>query len=344
MAYGFKAFNGSNEVLIDSSTKNLFFLSKAKYSRVLSTQSYCGGNIVLVYQASCPPKRVPLPFFSIPYTDRYVSLIKIVNTSGNTWEIYLLVSNTSTSVLPEVYIFIEYDNVLSPSGKYGMIVYQDNDNSEVTFDSRADPLVIKAAIDITPPTSPYTRTDYQMATGAGDHGSNLGYLESPGVMTYNNGTENFYNGKLEPDNTSTYDIASMSITKPIFNYSSIAQAYKKYYLQEDQSYEDAPGGLTFLPRSIWNKTKVLYWNNFATFSRAGIKYSTIGSTVRITVGWTVIVAGQENYGSPRSETWKQLAPNTDSWGTGGASGQFLASQSLNIRATVATVADGSRYD
>lgn len=340
MPFGFQAFNNDSEVLISSSTKNLFFLCKAKYSNVLSTENYCGGNTVLVYLVVSP--QIPLPFFSIPYTDRYVSLIKIVNISGNTWEIHLLVSGTSPPSNPEVYIFIEFDKALSVYGKHGMIVYKDNSNSDITFDSRAKPLAIKAAIDITPPTNPYTRTDYQMATGAGVLGSNLGYLESPGQYAIN-GTANLFNDKLKPDNSSSYNISTISVIKPIFNYSSIAQAYKSYYLRDNwsyTSYADLDFGQWFP-----NYTTQIFWNNFATFSRPGIKFSISGTSLTIILGWTVITAAQYNTAdSGASSTSKTFAPNTSSQGTGGAYGIWTPSQSLNIRATVATIADGSRYD
>ena len=260
--YGFRAKNGNSEVLIDSRAKNLFFLNKANYIGIASSQSYCGGNLVLAYETTSP--KIPIPFFTIPDTSRYVGLIRIVNVRTNTFRIELLVSGSSSSNIPEVYVFIEHDKILSPYGSYGLIVYKEGTSSEVTFDSRLKPLLVKSSIDISPPSSPYTRTDYQMATGAGggfgqeNHFNNLGYLESPSVLPDNLGTENFYNDKLKPDNASSYDIGSMSITKPIFNYSSIAQAYKKYYLQQELSYETAPGGITLLPKSVWNKIKKLH--------------------------------------------------------------------------------------
>lgn len=341
MAYGFKAFNYGNELLIDSSTKNLFFLNKALFINTVSTQSNCGGSIVVAYQITVPTNRVPVPFFTHPYTDRYIGLISINPISTNTWEIRLLISGTSTSTLPEVYIFIEYDNVLAPYGSYGLVIYQDGSNSEVTFDSRCKPLIIKTSIDITPTSSPYTRTDYQMATGNSTNGDNLGYLESPGGSAINNATTIF--NKLVPDNSNSYSVTNISVTKPIFNYSTIAQAYKKYYLRDCVQYDTYSA--IDLPKWFPNHTTIVYWNNFATFSRPGIKYSTSGNNLTIILGWIVVTPGQQNDSSSgREYTTKTFAPNTSYDGVGSVYGKFLNSQSLNIRASTVTIADGSKYD
>lgn len=339
LGYGFLAKNGNAEVLIDSRAKNLFFLNKANYISSISTESYCGGNIVLKYEITSP--KVPIPFFTIPDTSRYVGLIRIVNTRTNIFQIELLVSSNSTNNIPEVYVFIEHDKILSPYGSYGLVVYKQGTSSEVTFDSRLKPLLIKNTTSIAPSASPYTRTDAQMATAASANGSNLGYLESPGGSAINNADTIF--GKLIPDNTRSYNIIDISLTKPIFNYSSIGQAYKKYYLRDSIQYDT----YSDLDVGHWypNHTTIIYWNNFATFSRPGIKYSTIGTNLTITVGWIVVKAAQYNDStSGEAHTTKTFAPNTTYAGIGSSYGSFLESQSLNIRASPITIADASNFE
>ena len=312
MAYGFRAINNNSEVLIDSSTKNLFFLSKATYNRIIATETYAGGSIRIVYRVSCPNLKVPLPFFTIPYSNRYVGTTRITPVSTNLWEIELLVSGTSTSVLPEVYVFIEYDNVLSPLGKYGMIVYQDNTNGEVTFDSRANALVIDNTISVTPTSNPYTRTDDQMCNGnSNDYAGpvqnsgryNFKYLEIGSIADGGTVTAEFPkgtgagtmaalgDGRLVPDNYGTFPSTGScfrnSVVKPIYCYNTAAQIYKQYKAREDLTYSYGSG-----PAILGFKETVDKWGctNYATFSRTGILVILDGSNYKIRLGWTVVQA------------------------------------------------------
>lgn len=308
MAYGFRAINNNSEVLIDSSTKNLFFLSKAIFNRIIATETYAGGSIRIVYRVSCPNLKVPLPFFTIPYSNRYVGTTRITTVSTNLWEIELLVSGTSTSVLPEVYVFIEYDNVLSPLGKYGMIVYQDNTNGEVTFDSRANALVIDNTISVTPTSNPYTRTDDEMC--GGNSGNNAGPVQYSGRYNFkyleigsraDGGTVTaefpagsgagsmnaLIDGRLVPDNYGTFPSTGScfrnSVVKPIYCYNTAAQIYKQYKARED---------LTYNYYNWFGKETVDKWacTNYATFSRTGINLIWDGSNYKLRLGWSVVQA------------------------------------------------------
>ena len=389
LGYGFLAMNGSAKVLIDSRAKNLFFLNKATYNRIVSTEIYAGGSVVLAYRATCPTGRTPVPFFTQPYNDRYVGTISINPVSTNIWEIRLLVSGTSTSILPEVYIFIEHDKILSPLGKYGLVVYKQGTTSEVTFDSRLKPLIIHNTVAVTPPANPYTRTDDEMCSG--NRGAAAGPFQRPDLgvgpcmyleigsiaeggtvsaqFPYGTGAgthQALTDGRLVPDNYSDYPGYPFSailghLGKPIYYYSSAAQAYKQYKARENLRYNYDSG--------YWQET-VEKWacTNYATFSRTGIRLSWDGLSYKIRIGWTVVEAatkgpvvgdsGPED-GFVREELRgrvgiaQRLANTNDLYalvGTDlGASGTYgigtwAPAQSINLQETNVIIADGSKYD
>ena len=252
----------------------------------------------------------------------YVAITKMVPISTNLWEIYLLVSGTTISSTPEVYVFIEFDKILSPYGSYGLIVYKEGSSSDVTFDSRLKPLLIKKSIDVLPTASPYINSD----------GSVLSNL---GAAQYNQGAESLVNGALVPDNSNPYTVTNVSLTKPIFNYSSIAQAYKQYNMFTDASYRAGVGDIDM----NWK----YFYNNYASFSRPGISCSTSGTTATVNLGWIAVTGAQYNPGVYEKRE-RFIGFDSSSRGQATSVGTWKPSTSLNIRYSTLTIADARNYE
>ena len=329
--FGFQALNNNNEVLIDSSAKNLFFLNKATFSTVIASESVMGGFRRLLY--TIVSTKTPMPFFTIPY-GRYVGLTRITNTSGNYWDIELLVSGTSS--YPVVYVFIENDYILSPIGEYGMLVY--NETSGITFDSRLKPLLVKASTTISPTESPFTRSTAQMATYS-DHGYGRGYL-TPDNPSYN------MNTGMVPDNVYSKTISDTIITKPIYFYSSIAQTQRDYFCKENLSYFHCEiDDKVFGTGCIIGKDIIKYIETKTSgFYRSGINGITSGTSIILSAGWIGVGgAGSQPYVYEKDTGYWGSFPETSTSG-GGNEWPYKNETINNIISNSVRIADGSKYD
>lgn len=358
--FGFLAKNNGGEVLIDSSAKNLFFLSKATYSKVSAFNPYAGGSRRLLYTISSP--KTPLPFFS-GLSGKYVAVTRITFVSGSNWEIELLVSGSATATdKPDVYVFIEYDDVLSPYGNWGMRVY--NDTSGITFDSRLNPLIVKTTLTgVSPPSSPYTTPDTSppaatfaqaMSSLSGNHGEFQGKLKAAPSYQVNGG-DGLTDGTLTPDSTSTYTVplTSPGIIKPIFLYSSIPQAAKQYHCYNNESYTvrewlwiPIPYPPFIIPIPNYKDVDVNFNSYYFVFCRAGIRATSTSTSLTVTAGWAAVNAAAD-YTRDDSETSgiAHFVGLSDSNYASSSVGTWpYQNQTINNRGDTVIVADGAMYD
>ena len=91
MSYGFLARNNSGEVLISDVMKNLHLKEKITTPTSISVPyTTFGGLSKFTYQFTC--SSTPVPFFTMPFTDRFYCMTGAKNVSGNTWQVEILSS------------------------------------------------------------------------------------------------------------------------------------------------------------------------------------------------------------------------------------------------------------
>ena len=161
MAYGFSCKNTSGDVIISDEFKNMHFLETltadsndggafdnstgSNLSDVFPNFSGANaanaldGRVILTYTVTTTG--VPLVFIkpNANAYDRWYSLIKQSNV-GNDWEFEVLMSGIAVNNFPELFIFVDANEVPIGSDTYGMIVHRPDGTK--TFDSRAQPLAV----------------------------------------------------------------------------------------------------------------------------------------------------------------------------------------------------------
>jgi hypothetical protein len=307
MSHGFLATNANNQVLVSSDTRNLHFIGKPGVNQVRNTFDTHGGCRIFTYLIN---SAVPVvPFFTMPTSDLY-GITAIRNVGGNTWEIEVLRSGTSTA-LPELYVFAD-PRAVSPSESHGMLVYRDDGTP--SFDSRLRPLAITGGLSVVPPQNPKPVLPFGL-----DPKNCLSSVDDAGAV-------------FAPDQFSTYSTAIPS-SKPMFSYASIAQA------QRDATYSiserECDGG-SFKGNCI-GVERDYYWNStYWAFYRGAIR----GITGGLQAGWVTVAYGCN---------WTYLKESTlIGIGTGGDSGSGGAwpysNETLNLTSSPIIFADASRYD
>ena len=160
MAYGFEAKNDSGNVIINDTIENLHFVGKA--TRGGNNSSYgdfpgyggsndsLDGRVIHYYTITCTG--TPVAFIKPTDYSRWHGIIK-QSVSGTTWSFDVIVSGTSTSNPPEIYCFVNADDVPNTSETHGMIVFK-SDGTTKTFDSRVQPLAITGGANAVAPSDP----------------------------------------------------------------------------------------------------------------------------------------------------------------------------------------------
>ena len=91
MSYGFLARNTSGTILISDVMKNLHLKEKITTPTTISVPyTTFGGLSKFTYQFTC--SSTPVPFFTMPFTDRFYCMTGAKNVSGNTWQVEILSS------------------------------------------------------------------------------------------------------------------------------------------------------------------------------------------------------------------------------------------------------------
>lgn len=270
--FGFLATNGSNQVLISSKTKNLHFLGKATYYSTLQSTNGYGGIRRWTFRITAIG--IPVPFFSMPTTDKY-AIVRMTLVGSNLWEIEILRSGTSDT-MPEVYVFTEVTSEMKPVGSWGMQVL--NETSGISYDSRLKPLIVKGGISVLPPYDPMNALPF-------------GQLAQRSCAT--DGAGAFISDKNT--NTVAYNT---NLTKPIYSYQSISQTMRQV-VRTDQEYNCWPFGYTDIwpfPRFCIGVEEYHYWEStYWAFWRAGISGQQSGAHTSINCGWIAVDYGCHRY-------------------------------------------------
>lgn len=305
MTHGFIATNQNNEVLISSDTRNLHLLGKLTSPTVSNSSSAYGAYVELTYTIDSIV--TPVPFFTMPTSD-YYGIAGIKNTTGNTWEIRVIRSGSSASY-PEVYVFAD-PRAIASTEEYGMQVFRDD--GSVAFDSRRRPLAVTggtAVVHTSNPRSSIPGLSARYCSSGAGHG---GF------------TPNSENGP--------YSSPTMP-TKPMFHYSSLAQAERQasYY-----DYDEECTGISYGGGCIGYGTTDEFWSHYWAFYRGGIRQS--GSNLY--AGWIVVGGGC---------WWSTYSDSDfigiDTGGGGGNGGQSpYSNETINLNSAAVIVGDASRYD
>ena len=86
MSYGFLAKNTSGSILVSDVMKNLHLKEKITDPTSISVPfTFMNGITKFTYQFTC--SSTPVPFFTMPFTDRFYCMTGMKNISGNTWQV-----------------------------------------------------------------------------------------------------------------------------------------------------------------------------------------------------------------------------------------------------------------
>jgi hypothetical protein len=305
MSHGFLALNNNNQILISSDTRNLHLVQKLTNPTVAASSTVYGGYVSLIYQATCSV--TPVPFFTMPTNDFY-GIAGISSPSPGVWNINLIRSGNSETY-PEMYVFAD-PRAVSATDAHGMQVFRDDGTP--AFDSRRNPLAVTGGISVTHPSNPRSSIpglDSRYCSSGSGHGG------------------------FTPDGVSSaFDVSYMP-SKPMFHYSSLAQAERQasYY-----SYDEDCTGFSVYGACLGYETSDEYWSHYWAFYRGGIK----ASGQSIFSGWIVVNGG----------CWWTTYSDSDFFGIdvggGGGNGGVspYSNETINLASTAVIIGDASRYD
>lgn len=160
MSYGFTAVNDNGKVIINDTLENLHFIGKATQTNTSMAYNdfptYSGANDTLdgvtIFTFTITCSGTPVAFIKPTDYDRWHSIVK-QSVSGTTWTFEVLGGGESTSNAPELYVFVNADDIPTPSDTHGLLVYK-ADGTTKTFDSRRQPLAITGGGSAVSPSDP----------------------------------------------------------------------------------------------------------------------------------------------------------------------------------------------
>ena len=316
MAYGFEAKNDSGNVIINDTIENLHFIGKATRGSADSNYgdipSYSGSNdtldgrVVHTYTITC--SGTPVAFIKPTDYDRWHSIIK-QSVSSTTWTFEVMISGTSTSNPPEIYCFVNADDVPSTSDTYGMIVYKSNGSTK-TFDSRRQPLAITGGGTASAPPSDPTNS-------SGTPGTSTGHS-----WNYSSNDHDF---RSSSQYTAHSDSAANTSTT-MFACPSIAQAV---YKRQQHGYKESCGCCGFGCQD--HHSTASWWVMYRQAFR--LRSGNFDS------GWTNYAAGYAFSSSYESGGWFGGGGGSYSTGT-----MPYTAKTINLQSNAYILADSSRYD
>lgn len=318
MAYGFEAKNDSGKVIINDTIENLHFIGKAthdsQYTGYTNFPTYSGandtldGNTICYYTITC--SGTPVPFIKPTDYSRWTGIIK-QSVSGQTWTFHVMCSGASTGNMPQIYCFVNADDIAIPSGEtHGMIVFK-ADGSTKTFDSRRQPLAITGGGNALPPVDPTNSSGLPGVT------NNAAWQSSSLDHDFRSGNQ-----------YTSYSDSNINTSNTMFSCPSIAQAvYSRVingYKSSNIPWYEGGGSQEHWSTAWW---WVMYRSTFRL--RSG----------NFDAGWTCYQAGywySENYES-------------GGWFSGGSGGYTSGNRpydnkTINRQANAYIIADSSRYD
>ena len=317
MAYGFEAKNDSGNIIINDTIENLHFFGKAtrgsSSAGVGDFPSYSGSNDALdgrciwTYTITC--SGTPVAFIKPSDYARWHSIIK-QSVSGTTWTFEVMISGTSTSNPPDVYCFVNADDVPSSSETHGMQVFK-SDGTTKTFDSRKQPLAITGGGNSVSPSDPTN------SSGTPGTTNNASWQASSNDHDFRSSSQ--YTAYSDSNaNTSTTMFACPSIAQAV--YSRVINGYKASNIPWYRG-----GGTQEHWSTAW--WWVMYRSAFRI--RSG----------NFDAGWTNYQAG----------FWYDEHYDSGGWFGGGSGGYSsgnrpYANKTINLQSNAYIIADSSRYD
>ena len=321
MAYGFEAKNDSGNIIINDTIENLHFIGKATRGSADSAYgdipNYSGSNdtldgrVVHTYTITC--SGTPVAFIKPNDYSRWHSVIK-QSVSGTTWTFEVMISGTSTSNPPDVYCFVNADDIPSSSETHGMQVFK-SDGTTKTFDSRKQPLAITGGGTASAPPSDPTNS-------SGTPGTTSGHPWNYATNDHDFRSSNRY---------TEHSNSAANTSDAMFSCPSLAQAcYKRQMHGFHQScicyifgwcacgYQDH-----WSTASWW----VMYRNAFRL--RSG----------KFDAGWTGYAAGYAFSSAYESGGWFGGGGGSYSSGT-----MPYTAKTINLQSNAYILADSSRYD
>jgi hypothetical protein len=319
MAYGFEAKNDSGKVIINDTIENLHFIGKATRGSADSNYGdipgYSGSNdtldgrVVHTYTITC--SGTPVAFIKPADYARWHAVIK-QSVSGTTWTFQVMISGTSTSNPPDVYCFVNADDVPSSSDTHGLLVFK-SDGTTKTFDSRKQPLAITGGGTAVAPSDP--------TNSSGLPGTTTGHS-----WNYSSNDHDFRSSNRF---TAISDSAANTSTT-MFSCPSLAQAV---YKRQQHGFKESCSCFPII--GCFNcqdhHSTAAFWVMYRSAFRLRSDY--------FDAGWTGYAAGYSFSSSFESGGW---------FGGGGgsySSGSMpYTAKTINLQSNAYILADSSRYD
>jgi hypothetical protein len=315
MAYGFEAKNDSGNIIINDTIENLHFVGKAtrgsNNSDYGSFPGYGGSNnsldgrVIHYYTITC--SGTPVAFIKPTDYARWHGIIK-QSVSGTTWSFDVMISGTSTSNPPEIYCFVNADDVPSTSETHGMIVFK-SDGTTKTFDSRVQPLAITGGANAVAPSDP--------TNSSGLPGTSTGHSWNYSSNDHDFRCTNRYN---------EYTDSNINTSNTMFACPSLAQAV---YKRQQHGYKESCGFLGCCCQD--HHSTAAWWVMYRSAFRL--------RTNKFDAGWSVYAAGYSFSSSFESGGW--FGGGGGSYSTGSMP---YTAKTINLQSNAYIIADSSRYD
>ena len=315
MAYGFEAKNDSGKVIINDTIENLHFVGKAtrgsNNSDYGNFPGYGGSNdsldgrVVHYYTITCTG--TPVAFIKPTDYARWHGIIK-QSVSGTTWSFDVMISGTSTSNPPEIYCFVNADDVPNTSETHGMIVFKSNGTTK-TFDSRVQPLAITGGANAVAPSDP--------TNSSGLPGTSSGHSWNYSSNDHDFRCTNRYN---------EYTDSNINTSNTMFACPSLAQAV---YKRQQHGYKESCGFLGCCCQD--HHSTAAWWVMYRSAFRL--------RTNKFDAGWSVYSAGYSFSSSFESGGW--FGGGGGSYSTGSMP---YTAKTINLQSNAYIIADSSRYD
>jgi len=315
MAYGFEAKNDSGNVIINDTIENLHFVGKA--TRGSNNSSYgdfpgyggsndsLDGRVIHYYTITCTG--TPVAFIKPTDYSRWHGIIK-QSVSGTTWSFDVIVSGTSASNPPEIYCFVNADDVPNTSETHGMIVFK-SDGTTKTFDSRVQPLAITGGANAVAPSDP--------TNSSGLPGTSTGHSWNYSSNDHDFRCTNRYN---------EYTDSNINTSNTMFSCPSLAQAV---YKRQQHGYKESCGFLGCCCQD--HHSTAAWWVMYRSAFRL--------RTNKFDAGWAVYAAGYSFSSNFESGGW--FGGGGGSYSTGSMP---YTAKTINLQSNAYIIADSSRYD
>ena len=316
MAYGFEAKNDNGKVIINDTIENLHFIGKA--TRGSNNAAYgdfpgyggsndaLDGRVIHYYTITC--SGTPVAFIKPADYSRWHGIIK-QSVSGTTWSFDVMVSGTSTSNPPDIYCFVNADDIPVPSGEtYGMQVFKSNGSTK-TFDSRRQPLAITGGGTASAPPSDPTNS-------SGTPGTSSGHSWNYSSNDHDFRSSNRYTAHSD---------SAANTSNAMFACSSLAQAV---YKRQQHGYKESCGFLGCCCQD--HHSTAAWWVMYRQMFR--LRSGNFDS------GWTNYAAGYSFSSSFESGGWFGGGGGSYSTGT-----MPYTAKTINLQSNAYIIADSSRY-